>query len=76
MKAHNKHSVGVFKPYLIVIACLLIALYWKLKFCCLFFLFLIWLRNWGCNLSMGAAYTVHGLLQYIDFKLFNACEIA
>ena len=49
MKAHNKHGVSAFKPYLFVLACLLIRTSFEL--------FLIWLPNWGDNLPMEAAYT-------------------
>ena len=49
MKAHNKHGVSVFKPYLFVLACLLIELH--LNF------LLIGLPNWGDNLPLEAAYT-------------------
>ena len=44
MKVRNNHCVSVLKPYLLVLACLLIELHWTFK-------------NWGCSLSMGATYT-------------------
>ena len=56
VKAHNKHGISVLKPYLFVIACLLIELHWKLKVCCLqffFFFFKIGASKLGVQLIYG-----------------------